>query len=328
MTIIRAGGISRRGTFMLGAAGAASLATPAIGQSPFPNRPIRLICPWTPGGSTDMQMRAIAEIASRKLGQPISIENRPGAGGVIGPQAVAQAQPDGYTLGQLPISVFRHPQMVQRPLFNPLEDFTYVIHLTGYLFGTVVRADSPIRTHQELIERAKAQPGRLSYGSPGVGTSLHITMEQIALAADAEFLHVPFRGFAENIAALLGGQIDVLADSSGWAPLALDGRVRVLAVWGRERAKRFPDVPTLQEVGVPVVSASPYGFGGPKGIPAEIVAKLHDAFKEALEDRAHLDVLDRYDMLPWYMNSEDYAAFARRTFEEEGVMIRRLNLRI
>lgn len=328
MTIIRAGGISRRGTFMLGAAGAASLATPAIGQSPFPNRPIRLICPWTPGGSTDMQMRAIAEIASRKLGQPITIENRPGAGGVIGPQAVAQAQPDGYTLGQLPISVFRHPQMVQRPLFNPLEDFTYVIHLTGYLFGTVVRADSPIRTHQELIERAKAQPGRISYGSPGVGTSLHITMEQIALAADAEFLHVPFRGFAENIAALLGGQIDVLADSSGWAPLALDGRVRVLAVWGRERAKRFPDVPTLQEVGVPVVSASPYGFAGPKGIPAEIVAKLHDAFKEALEDRAHLDVLDRYDMLPWYMNSEDYAAFARRTFEEEGVMIRRLNLRI
>lgn len=328
MTIIRAGGIGRRGTFLLGAAGAASLATPAIGQAPFPNRPIRLICPWTPGGSTDMQMRAIAEIASRKLGQPISIENRPGAGGVIGPQAVAQAQPDGYTLGQLPISVFRHPQMVARPLFNPLEDFTYVIHLTGYLFGTVVRADSPIRTHQELIERAKAQPGRISYGSPGVGTSLHITMEQIALAAGAEFLHVPFRGFAENIAALLGGQVDVLADSSGWAPLALDGRVRVLAVWGRERAKRFPDVPTLQEVGVPVVSASPYGFGGPKGIPAEIVAKLHDAFKEALMDRAHLDVLDRYDMLPWYMNSADYAAFARQTFEEEGAMIRRLNLRI
>jgi tripartite-type tricarboxylate transporter receptor subunit TctC len=328
MTITRVGGIGRRGAFMLGAAGAASLATPALGQGQFPNRPIRLICPWTPGGSTDSQMRAIAEIAGRKLGQPITIENRPGAGGVIGPQAVAQAAPDGYTIGQIPISVFRHPQMAQRALFNPLEDFTYIVHLTGYLFGTVVRADSPIRTHQELVERAKAQPGRISYGSPGVGTSLHITMEQIALAASAEFLHVPFRGFSENIVALLGGQTDVLADSSAWAPLALDGRVRVLAVWGRERAKRFPNVPTLQEVGVPVVSASPYGFAGPKGIPAEIVARLHDAFKEALTDPAHIQVLDNFDMLPWYLNSADYAAFARQQFAEEGAMIRRLNLRI
>lgn len=328
MNITPKGGIRRRGALMLGAAGAVSLATPAIGQAQFPNRPIRLICPWPPGGSTDSQMRAIAEIAGRILGQPVTIENRAGAGGVIGPQTVSQAAPDGYTIGQIPISVFRHPQMAQRALFNPLEDFTYIIHLTGYLFGTVVRADSPIRTHQELIERAKAEPGRISYGSPGVGTSLHITMEQIALAAGAEFLHVPFRGFAENMPALLGGQIDVLADSSAWAPLALDGRVRVLAVWGPERAKRFPDVPTLQETGVPVVSSSPYGFGGPKGIPEEIVAKLHDAFKEALTDPAHIRVLDLFDMLPWYLNSADYAAFARQQFEEEGVMIRRLNLRI
>jgi tripartite-type tricarboxylate transporter receptor subunit TctC len=328
MNITTKGGMRRRGALMLGAAGAVSLATPAIGQGQFPNRPIRLICPWTPGGSTDTQMRAIAEIAGRKLGQPVTIENRAGAGGVIGPQAVAQSEPDGYTIGQIPISVFRHPQMAQRALFNPLEDFTYIVHLTGYLFGTVVRADSPIRTHQELVERAKARPGSISYGSPGVGTSLHITMEQIALAAGAEFLHVPYRGFSENIVALLGGQTDVLADSSAWAPLALDNRVRVLAVWGRERAKRFPDVPTLQEVGVPVVSSSPYGFGGPKGIPPEIVAKLHDAFKEALTDPAHIAVLDRYDMLPWYLNTADYTAFARQQFQDEGVMIRRLNLRI
>jgi tripartite-type tricarboxylate transporter receptor subunit TctC len=311
------------------ALGAGALVVPAArAQARFPDRPIRMIVPWAAGGTTDIQMRAICEIAARKLGQPIVIENRAGAGGVLGPQQLLRERPDGYVLSQMAISVFRHPQMAPQPLFNPMEDFTWVIHLTGYLFGIVVRADAPWRTLQELLDYAKANPGRINYGTPGAGTSLHITMEQIGGMRGLDWTHVPFRGWAENQTALLGGQIQVAADSSGWGEMVQAGRMRLLATWGAERAKRFPDAPTLKESGLDIVSTSPYGIAGPKGMNPDVVGILHDAFREALFDQAHIAVLDRYDMAPWYLGPADYAAFARKTFEEEGVMIRRMGLRL
>jgi tripartite-type tricarboxylate transporter receptor subunit TctC len=309
--------------------GGAMLAAPALrAQGRFPDKPIRLLVPWAAGGTTDIQLRALADQASRRLGQPIVVENKPGAGGVLAPQQLLQEKPDGYVLAQMPISVFRHPQMAQRALFNPLEDFTYVIHLTGYLFGTVVRADAPWQTMGQLLDYAKANPGKVNYGTPGVGTSLHITMEQIAGTRGIEWTHVPFRGWAENATSLLGGQIQVSSDSSGWADLVQAGRLRLLAVWTAQRAKRFPDVPTLQESGIDIVSASPYGLAGPKGMDPAVVKVLHDAFKEALFDPAHVAILDRFDMAPWHMGPEEYTAFARKTYAEEGEMIRKLGLRL
>jgi tripartite-type tricarboxylate transporter receptor subunit TctC len=311
---------------MLGAG--ATLARPALAQGNFPDRPIRLIVPWPPGGSTDGQMRSIAEIASRKLGQTIVIENRPGVAGTLGALAVKDARPDGYTLTQMPISVFRLPQMTDRPNFDPLNDFTYVIHVTGYTFGVVVKADRPWKTWQEFLAHAKANPGKVTYGTPGVGSSLHITMEQIALRHGIEWVHVPFRGGAENQQATLSGTIDCTADSTGWAPLVEGGLLRLLVVWTANRTKRFPDVPTLRETGTDIVSASPYGFAGPKGMDPGVVKILHDAFKAALEDPAHGVLLERYDMEPDYMNSADYTAFVQRLYKEEGEMIRKLGLRI
>jgi tripartite-type tricarboxylate transporter receptor subunit TctC len=309
--------------------GAGVLAAPAArGQARFPDRPVRLLVPWAAGGTTDIQMRVLAEQASKRLGQPVIVENKPGAGGVLAPQQLLNERPDGTVLAQMPISVFRHPQMASRALFNPLEDFTYVIHLTGYLFGTVVRADAPWQTLAEFLDHAKANPGKINYGTPGVGTSLHITMEQIAGQRGIEWTHVPFRGFSENIASLLGGQTQALADSSGWSEMVLAGRVRLLATWGQERAKRFPNVPTLRESGIDIVSSSPYGLAGPKGMNPDHVRILHDAFREALFDPAHIAILDRFDMAPWHLNPADYTAFARKTYAEEGEMIRRLGLRI
>ncbi|WP_368415974.1 tripartite tricarboxylate transporter substrate binding protein [Falsiroseomonas sp.] len=321
-------GFARR-TVLAGAA-AALLATPAVrAQGRFPDRPIRLIVPWAAGGTTDIQMRVLAEQASRRLGQPVVVENRAGAGGVLGPQQLLNERPDGHVLSQMPISVFRHPQMASRALFNPLEDFTWVIHATGYLFGIVVRADAPWQTLAQFLDFAKANPGRVNYGTPGVGTSLHITMEQIAgLRGGIDWTHVPFRGWAENAQALLGGQIQASADSSGWSDLVQSGQMRLLATWGPERAKRFPNVPTLRESGIDIVSISPYGLAGPKGMNADVVRVLHDAFREALFDPAHIAILDRFDMQPMYLGSDDYAAFARRQFAEEGAMIRRMGLRI
>jgi tripartite-type tricarboxylate transporter receptor subunit TctC len=321
-------GFARR-TVLAGAA-AALLAAPAVrAQGRFPDRPIRLIVPWAAGGTTDIQMRVLAEQASRRLGQPVVVENRAGAGGVLGPQQLLNERPDGHVLSQMPISVFRHPQMASRALFTPLEDFTWVIHATGYLFGIVVRADAPWQTLAQFLDFAKANPGRVNYGTPGVGTSLHITMEQIAgMRGGIDWTHVPFRGWAENAQALLGGQIQASADSSGWSDLVQSGQMRLLATWGAERAKRFPNVPTLRESGIDIVSISPYGLAGPKGMSADVVRVLHDAFREALFDPAHIAILDRFDMQPMYLGSADYAAFARRQFAEEGEMIRRMGLRI
>lgn len=311
------------------AAAGAILARPAIAQGGrFPDRPIRVIVPWTAGGTTDVQMRALCEQASKRLGQPVVVENRSGAGGILGAQQLAnERQADGYLLSQMPVSVFRYPHMVARPPFDPMNDFTWVIHLTGYLFGVVVRADAPWRTFREFLDHAKANGGRVTYGTPGVGTSLHITMEQIAQHEGIEWVHVPFRGFAENVQSLLGGQTDALADSSGWAPLVEEGRLRLLVTWGAERAKRFPDTPTLREQGLDLVSTSPYGLAGPRGMDPQAVRILHDAFKEALYDPAHIAILDRYDMQIVYMDSEAYAADAQRQYQEDGEMIRRLGLR-
>lgn len=309
--------------------GAALLSAPAVlAQDRYPNRPIRLLVPWAAGGTTDIQMRALADQASKRLGQPIVVENRAGAGGILAPQQLLNERPDGYVLSQMPISVFRHPQMAPRALFNPLEDFTYVIHLTGYLFGIVVNADSPWQTLSQFLDYAKANPGKVNYGTPGVGTSLHITMEQIAGQRGIEWTHVPFRGWAENSQALLGNQIQASADSSGWAELVLSGRLRLLTTWTAERAKRFPNVPTLKENGIDIVSASPYGLAGPKGMNPDHVKVLHDAFRGALFDPAHIAILDRFDMAPFHLGPDEYAAFARRQYAEEGEMIRRLGLRL
>src|ERR687893_2578467 len=167
--------LGRRTALALGTAGLGALARPALAQ--LPNRPIRMIVPWPPGGTTDVQMRALCDAASRRIGQPVVVENRSGAGGILGPQALLHEKPDGYALAQMPISVFRSPAMVSRPPFDPVADFTYVVHLTGYLFGVVVRAEAPWKTFDEFLDQAKKQPGKVNYGTPGAGTSLHITME-------------------------------------------------------------------------------------------------------------------------------------------------------
>ena len=326
--------IGRRAALALGggvarlAAASAAVARPASPSPDFRTGPIRMLIPWAPGGTTDVQMRALCDAASRRLGQPVVPENKSGAGGILGAQALLAEKPDGYALAQMPISVFRYPAMSSRPPFDPVADFTYVVHLTGYLFGVVVRAEAPWKTFAEFLDHAKRNPGKVNYGTPGAGTSLHITMEQIAEKRGLDWTHVPFRGAAENMQALLGGQIDAAAESSGWAQLVQDGKLRLLVTWGEERAKRFPEVPTLRETGIDIVSASPYGIAGPKGMDPGVVRVLHDAFKEALYDPIHLAVLDRYDMPVMYKNSADYTAFVRQQAKEEGEMVRKLGLKV
>src|SRR5436305_14147810 len=293
----------------------------------FPTRSVTLIVPWPPGGSTDIAMRALAQATEKHLSQSIVIENRPGAAGTLGPSNMAgTARPDGYTVAQLPISIFRIPY-IQKASFDPAKDFTYIIHLTGYTFGAVVRADAPWKTFQELMDYAKANPGKVNYGTPGAGSSLHITMEQIAKAKGLKWTQVPFKGGADNMNALLGGHIDVTTDSTGWAELVNAGKFRLLVTWGAQRTRNWPNVPTLREVGIDMVSNSPFGIGGPKGMDAAVVKVLHDAFKKGMEEQSYKDTIAKLDMEPHYMSAADYHAHAMQQVSEQKQLVEELGLK-
>jgi tripartite-type tricarboxylate transporter receptor subunit TctC len=307
---------------------AALLALTAGAQAQqFPSRPVTLIVPWPAGGSTDIGMRALATATEKHLGQSIVIENKPGAGGTIGPaNMAANARPDGYTVAQLPITVFRLP-FIQKTSFDPTKDFTYVIHITGYTFGVVVKADAPWKTFQELIDYAKANPGKLNYGTPGAGTSLHITMEQIAKQKGIKWTHVPFKGVAESMNALLGGHIDVVSDSTGWAGAVDGGQARLLVTWGAQRTKNWPNVPTLKDVGIDLVSNSPFGIGGPKGMDPAVVKVLHDAFKKGMEEQSYKDSMAKLDQEAFYLGTADYHAYAMKQITEQKQLVEELGLR-
>jgi len=302
-----------------------AIALPAAAQE-FPSRPITLICPWPPGGSTDTHLRRFAEIATRTLRQTIVIENKPGGSGTIGPGNMAQtAKPDGYTLSQMHMGAFRIPHM-QKVAWDPVRDFTYVIGLTGYTFGVVVKSDSPFKTFSDLLDYARANPGKLSYGSTGTGTSPHLLMEEVSMKTGVEFLHVPFKGNADSTQALLGGHIMAQSDSSSWGHFVDAGQFRLLVTFGSRRTKRWPSVPTANDLGLDMVYSSPYGIVGPHGMEARVVRVLHDGFKKALDDPEHLKVLDQLDQEYWYRSSEDYARYARATLQNERALIERLGL--
>jgi tripartite-type tricarboxylate transporter receptor subunit TctC len=317
--------VPRRQILQAGLAGAASIALPAMAQSTFPSRPIKLICPWPAGGSTDAVMRVIAESAARILNNPVIIENKGGAGGMLGANELVSAKPDGYTLTQLPMGILRIPHM-QKTLFDPMVDFTYVACLTGYTFGIVVRSDSPIKSIKDLVAYAKAKPGEFTYGSTGNGTTPHLAVEEFALKAGIKLQHVPFKGNAEGMQAILGGHIMSHSDATGWGPHVEAGTCRLLATYGSKRTKRWPNIPTLNELGYDTVSDSPFGVGAPKGMDPAITRKLHDAFKATLEDPKVLASFEKYDQSVIYMNTEDYTKYARETFPKEKKLIEQLGL--
>jgi len=299
----------------------------SAGAQTFPAKPVTLVVPWPAGGSTDLVMRSLANATQKHLGQSIVIENKPGAGGALGPvQMAANAAPDGYTVAQIPITVFRFP-FLQKTSFDPLTDLSYVIGLTGYTFGVAVRSDARWKSFQELIADAKANPGKITYGSPGAGTSLHIGMEQIAKLQDIKWTHVPFKGGAEIINAVLGGHVDIDADSTSWAPQVNAGQFRLLVTWGAERTKNWTTVPTLKEVGIDLVSNSPFGIAGPKGMEPKIVAPLHDAFHKGMEEPSYKAEMVKFDQEPFYMNSADYRAYAQRTVAEQKQIMGEIGLR-
>jgi tripartite-type tricarboxylate transporter receptor subunit TctC len=302
-------------------------AGPVRAQAKFPDRPIRLIIPWAAGGPADAGFRILAQSVSKKLGQQVIVDNKAGASGIMGAIALQEARPDGYTVSQMHMSVLRQPLLNKQLTYNPINDLTYILQITGFIMGVVVKADAPWKTLPELLAYAKANPGKLNWGTLGIGSTQHLAMERVGLAQGGlSWTHAPYRGTADTLRALLGGEIDFASDSSGWAPMVQAGKLRLLAVFTANRAKRFPDIPTVHELGIDVVIDSPGGLIGPKGMDPAVVAVLADAFRAAAQEPEHLKFLENMDQPLILLDGPAYKAAMAKTYEEEKELLRRLNL--
>lgn len=316
-----------RRQFVVAAASSTLVSLPAaVRAAGYPERPITFICPWPAGGTADVTMRALCVAASKAIGQTIVVENRTGASGMLGTRAMAQAKPDGYTIGQIPISITRFSQLGTVQL-DPMKDLSYIARVSGQTFGIAVRADGPYKTLKDFVAAAKAQPTKITYGSAGIGGATHVGMEEFALAADIQLTHIPYKGGAPALQDLLGGQIDALADSSSWAPHVKSGKLRLIATWGEKRTHEFPDVPTLREQGYDVVVDAPNGIGAPKGLPADVSKKLREAFKVAASSPEFTASCAQIDAPLMYLDQPDYERYVAATYKKETALIERLKLK-
>lgn len=321
----------QRRRLLRGACGAAVLgaAAPALAQAQpaeaFPARSIALWLPWVAGGATDLTMRVLAELAGRQLGQKVLIENRAGAGGTLVMPVLQQATPDGYTIAQLPQPVFRAP-WTQKVSWDPIRDTTPIIQISGVTFGIVVPSASPLRSLDDLFDLARAHPGELTVATNGVGTTPHIVMDELFSRRNLSYVHVPYKGTAEQMIAVSSSQVQVGVNSTGFAPFVDGGQLRLLVTFGEQRTRRWPQVPTLKELGHRIVASSPYGLAGPKGLPPLVVQLLHDAFKTAMFDPQHVAELAKYDQQLAYLGPDEYGRSMREAYAAERLVVERLGL--
>jgi tripartite-type tricarboxylate transporter receptor subunit TctC len=289
----------------------------------FPSRAIKLVVAFPAGGPTDLTMRQLADNAAKVLGQPIVVENRPGAAGSLPATQLQNTAADGYTIAQLPMSVMRLP-FTTGLKWNPVEDLSYIINVTGYAFCMVASTQSGLKSWQDVVAWAKANPGKLTLGNTGTYTSPHVTSAIIAQQLGLDVVHVPYKGSSELMRATMAGEVMVAADTSAVIPYVDQGRMVALNVWTEKRLPTLPNTPTLIELGLPTTQYSPFGLVGPKGMPADVQAALHTAFKQAMEMDSYQAMLQRFEMLPIYMNSADYKKFAADSTVKEKAVLAKL----
>lgn len=306
------------------AAGVA-LAAPARAAQ-WPSKHIDLVVPWPAGGATDLTIRILAENMALSLGQPVIVRNKPGAGGTLVAPTLKEAAPDGHTIGQVPITVYRHALM-RHVQWDPVRDLQPIIQVSGTTFGVLVPVNSPFRHLKELIQWALRHPGQLTMGSTGVGTTPHLAMEEILLDQGVSYVHVPYKGTADQMVALASGQLMAGMNSTGFAPWIDQGKLRLLAVFSAQRSPRWPDVPTVKELGFPnAIFTSPWGFAAPKGTPAAVVQRLHEVIRLAAFEDQHREALARYDQHLEYLNTEQYERAVLQTVERERALLKRMKL--
>ena len=294
-------------------------ATGAAAQA-FPSKPIKFVVPYAPGGTTDLVARVVGEKVGAALGQPVVVENRPGAGGNIGMDAVAKSAPDGHTIGFGAISTNAlNPHIYRSMPFDPRKDFTAISLLGTSTIVLTVRPELPVKTVQDLVAHAKAKPG-LTYGTAGVGTSMHLAGAMFSDMTQSGMTHVAYKGSVPGINDMLGGHLDVMFDNlPASLPHIQAGKLRALAVAGRARAPSLPNVPTMAEAGLAGYAVEPwFGVYGPANMPAAVVQALNKAFTESLAMPEVREKLTQAGFAPRGSTAAELAALTQSEYEKFG----------
>lgn len=301
--------------------------TKAVAADAYPVRPIRLLVGFGPGGATDITFRKLGELASHTLGQPIIIENRPGAGATLAPSTMAKNDsPDGYTIAAATAGLLRYPYM-QKVDWDPIRDFTWIAGLGGYTFVLAVNADSPFRTVADLIAFARAHPGQLTIATAGAGTTMHLLAQALAGMAGVEITHVGYRSSSEAGTAVLGGHAMATVDAVGTIlPFTEPGKMRMLLSFDPQPVEWLPGVPTAKSLGYDLVYPAPYGLVGPKNMPPEIVSRLYQAFKTAAESDEYRKLLETLRQTAWNRSPAEYEQWAREFYLSERSLVDRAGL--
>ncbi|MEY2251521.1 tripartite tricarboxylate transporter substrate binding protein [Comamonas sediminis] len=284
-----------------------------------------LIVPYGAGGVSDVVARALALSMGKQLGQSIIIENKPGAGASMGVMDMKNAKPDGYRLTLSPVGIFRQPH-IQKVSYDPIADLTYVAAFMSYDFLLAVAQDSPFKSVKDIVDQSKKQPGSVDYGTPGKFSANHVLMALLEKKAGVQFTHVPYKGDAEAVNALIAGHTKTGVFGNTVLPHMQSGKLRALAIASETRPSAFANVPTFREQGYEVVTPSPLGIAGPKGLPPDIVRKLETAVKSAMDDPAFQQAAANYGVRLEYRNAQDYSAFAKKAFAEEGAIVQSIGL--
>ncbi len=307
--------LRKTGLSIAGLAAALLTATAAVAQT-YPEKPVRIVVPFPPGGGNDIIVRAMTEEMSKSLGQQVLVDNKPGAGTVIGTDHVAKSAPDGYTILIASFAFAVNPSLLAKLPYDHPKAFTPITLIGRSPNIVIVPPDRPYKTMTELTAYAKANPGKLNYGSFGNGTSGHLSPELYKIMAKVDIVHVPYKGSGQAITDLLGSRLDMMfATLSGGAAHVRSGKLRALAVTSATRSPAYPEVPTIAESGVPgFASETWYGFLGPAGLQPAVVAKLHAAIKRAVETDAFKKKAEADGLV---VNVGDGPALARLIDEEE-----------
>ena len=295
-------------------------------QGTYPDRPITVINTWG-AGMSDTVARIICRIAEKDLGQPVIVENKPGAGGAIGANYALKAKPDGYTLGVPMSSAYIVLPHIRNLQYNPLTDAVDITTIFKYNFGLAVKADAPWKSFEEVIDYARKNPGKFTYATAGVGVTQHITMEQMAMKLGIKWTQVPFKSGSEAVVACLGGNTDAVVQGSvDELPHVGVGKLRILLTLEDKRWPDLPNVPTIMEKGFNFFAMSYMGLAAPKGTPEPIVRKLGEVFNKAKKDPSFIESLKKFHVDVGDLNGEEYSKLWRSKYEEMGKVIKALGL--
>jgi tripartite-type tricarboxylate transporter receptor subunit TctC len=302
------------------------LAGPA--RAEFPDKPITVLVSFDPGSTTDLIVRVLAIGAEKALGQRLVFENRGGGGGTVAMAVLANAKPDGYTVGAAPSDVVNYNPLVIKVTYKPLKSFTPIIGLAAAPnTALIVNKDAPWKTFQEFIDYAKKNPGKIKYSTSGVGTGMHAAMEYIAKKDGIKWTHIPFKSAAAARTAMMGGHVDVCSAGAEFIPFGKEGQVRPLVSHGEKRSPQFPNVPTMKELGYDFTKETIFSIFGPANLPPDVLAKLEAGFKKGMETPEFKALIERLDCTPAYYSSKDLDKLtkelwvrAEKTFKDAGII--------